>query len=174
MKIIDKFNNIDADLSSIGLRRAEFPSYFCTPLNAVIFANLGVDGIHFCILPSKEDSTLENSPVYIVSPCMPEHYVEPIAASFAEFLSLVVTIKDAGAMECISYITKEAFYSYLKDIPVEKEEIIKVVNAIRENFVLEDIPNVYDYVKNIQQDLRFRRIKFSKEYYAMTGDKELI
>lgn len=171
MKIIDKFNGIKADLSYIGLRRDEFPSYFCTPLNSVIFASLGVDGIHFCILPSKDDSTLENSPVYIVSPCMPDHYVEPIADSFTEFLSLVLTTKDAGAMECISYMTKEAFNNYLKDIPVEEEETIQAVNAIKENFGLEGILDVYDYVRSIQRDIRFRKIKFSQEYYAITGEK---
>ena len=169
MKIIYKFYEIRTDLSYIGLHRGEFGSYFCTPLKAVIFASLGVDGIHFCILPYEEDKTLENSPVYVVSPCMPEHYVEPVAKNFADFLNLVMATKDAGAMECISYMTKESFINYLKDIPEGKEEIIKAIEGIKENFTLKDIPDVYDYVKSVQQDVILKEVKFSQEYYEVTG-----
>jgi hypothetical protein len=174
MEMICKFQEIRTDLSYIGLHRGEFRSYFCTPLKAVIFASLRVDGIHFCILPSEEDKTLENSPVYVISPCMPEHYVEPVAKNFADFLYLVVATKDAGVMECISYMSKEAFTNYLKDIPEQKEEIIKAIEGIRENFTLRDIPDVYDYVKSVQQDARLREVKFSQEYYEVTGEEEKI
>jgi lysophospholipase L1-like esterase len=172
MKITDKFQKIKTDLSSIGLRRGEFVNYFCTPLNSVIFADLGVDGIHFCIIPVNEDESLENSPVYVVSPCMTEHYIEPVAENFSDFLSLVAITKDAGAMECISYITKEAFINYLKDIPGEREEIIQATRALIENFTLKDIEDVYDYVRSVQRNVRLSNIKFSSEYYEVTGEVE--
>jgi hypothetical protein len=162
------------DLSHIGLRRGEFANYFCTPLNAVIFADLGVDGIHYCIIPSNEDKTLENSTIYVVSPCMMEHYVEPVAESFSDFLSVVAITKDAGAMECISYMSKEAFTNYLKDIPEERKEIVQAIEALRENFALKDIPDVYDYVKNVQQNVSLHKVKFSSEYYEITGEDEAI
>lgn len=174
MKIIGKFQEIKTDLSYIGLNRGELGSYFCTPLGAIIFASLGVDGIHFCILPSEGDKSLENSPVYVISPCMSEHYIEPVAKNFTDFLNLVMITKDAGAMECISYMTKEAFINYLKDIPEEREEVIKAIGSIKENFTSKDIPDVYDYVKSIQQDVRLRKVKFSQEYYEVTGEEEII
>jgi hypothetical protein len=170
MKITDKFQKIKADLSPVGLRRGEFVNYFCTPLKSLIFADLGVDGIHFCVIPSKKDKTLESSPIYVVSPSMSDHYVEPIAENFYDFISIVVTIKDAGALECVSYCSEEKFINYLKDIPNESSEITQAITALKENFDIKDIPNVYEYVKKIQQNTALKKVKFSPEYYDVTGE----
>jgi hypothetical protein len=172
MNITDKFQEIKEDLSHIGLRRGEFVNYFCTPLDAVIFADLGVDGIYFCIIPLQYDKTLENSPIYVISPFMSEHYVEPIAENFTYFLSLIAVTKDASAMECISYMTKESFNNYLKNVPETREEIVQAIRALKEKFSLKDIPDVYDYVKNVQKNERWRKVKFTQEYYEVIGEKE--
>lgn len=104
MQIIDRFINIETDLSPIGLiRNKDYGGYFCTPKNAVVFANIGCDGIHFCIIPYENDLTLERSPVYVISPMMPDHSVEAVAEKFYDFLSLVVSVQDATFLECISY-----------------------------------------------------------------------
>jgi len=70
--------------------------YFCTPVDAEVIGWLGVDGIHFCFIPS-----ISSDMVFVVSP-MPcgEHYVEPIARSFQDFLSLVLFCKDDLLSTC--------------------------------------------------------------------------
>lgn len=172
MRITDEFQKIKTDLSYIGLCRGTFEKYFCTPLNSIIFAGLGVDGIHFCIIPSKEDKTLENSPVYVVSPLMPGHYTEPVAENFTDFLSLVIITKDAATMESISYMDKETFDNYLQDISGENKETIEAIRVLKETFNLKDIPDVYHYVKSVQQNIEFRKIKFSPEYYELIDESE--
>ncbi len=53
--------------------------------------------------------------VFAVSP-MPcgEHYVEPIARNFQEFLSLVLFCKGVSPLEQISYIDEGQFSEMLK------------------------------------------------------------
>ncbi len=75
MTSLDKLYKIEKDLSVIGLiLTRDFPPYSCTPQNSTVFAHLGTDGIHFCIANTGDQ--IDNSPVYVVSPDMPRHYVE--------------------------------------------------------------------------------------------------
>jgi len=170
MRITDKFANISTDLLQIGLiRNKKYERYFCTPKNAVTFTCLGVDGIHFCILPNKNDITLENSPVYVVSPMMPDHYVEIVAENFYAFISLVVSVKDAGALECISYMDNESFSKYLKNIPQDTPEIKKAIIVLLESFSIKNINDIYNYVKQLQEKTDLSKIKYTKEYYELIG-----
>jgi len=162
--------NIATDLSPIGLiRNKDYGGYFCTPKSAVVFANLGVDGIHFCILPDEKDLTLENSPVYVVSPMTPDHYVEVVAENFNDFLSLVVSVKDAGALECISFVEKEGFLEHLQDIPQGNPEVEKAITALSKSFSVKSIVDVYDYVKQTQAKTDFTKIQYTDEYYELIG-----
>ncbi|WP_010243753.1 hypothetical protein [Acetivibrio cellulolyticus] len=105
MTLLDKLFEIKEDLEAIGLiMTRDFESYFCTPLQAVIFAHSGTDGIHYCIV--KNDKELHESPVYIVSPSMSDNYVELVGRNLVDFLSLVVKCKDAVTLECISYTSE--------------------------------------------------------------------
>jgi hypothetical protein len=171
MRITDKFKYIKTDLSPIGLIKKDTKryKYFCTPKNAVVFAGIGVDGIHFCILPDENDKTLENSPVYVVSPMMPDHYVEPVAENFYNFISLVVLLKDAGALEYISYADRAGFSKYLQDVPCDKQEIIKAVTALSDAFPVKNINDAYGYVKQLQSRTDLPKIEYTEEYYELTG-----
>jgi hypothetical protein len=175
MRVTNKFANITADLSSVGLcRHKDCGGYFCTPKNAVSFAHLGVDGIHFCVIPEDNDLTLEHSPVYVVSPMMPDHYVEVVAENFYDFISLVIEVKDAGALEYISYSTKEKFIEYIQEVnnTYNKSKVNEVIASLSEMFhgKLKKINDVYDYVKQIQVKTDLTKIQYTEEYYELIGN----
>lgn len=169
-KTTEVFLEIKADLSDIGLIRDQsFPHYFCTPLNAIIFAGTGVDGIHFCIIPNENDWTLERSPVYVVSPMMPDHYVEAIAENFNDFISMVVSIKDAPLLECISYSARDRFLEEIQRTANDNVEIETAISALTGTFSTKMVDDVYDCVRQVQAKMELRKLQFSEEYYEFTG-----
>lgn len=141
-------------------------TYFCTPVGAEVIGWLGVDGIHFCFIPS-----ISSDMVFAVSP-MPcgEHYVEPIAHNFQEFLSLVLYCKSAGPLEQICWISKEQFSELLKS---EEESDWSAKDAaldiLRTEFGIEVQSNAYQYVKSLQVNFDYSTIPFSEEYYDTLG-----
>lgn len=141
-------------------------AYFCTPVGAEVIGWVGVDGIHFCFIPS-----ISSGMVFAVSP-MPcgEHYVEPIARNFQEFLSLVIFCKGASPLEQICYIDEGQFSELLKseeenDWPARDGAL----NTLRKEFGIEAQSNAYQYVKSLQADFDYSTIPYSEEYYNTLG-----
>ena len=170
MTSLDKLYKIEKDLSVIGLiLTRDFPPYFCTPLNATVFAYLGTDGIHFCI--ANSDERIENSPVYVVSPGMPEHYVELVGRNLIDFLRLVVTCKDASALEYISYASEDKFIEHIRRINselIENPEINKAVedaiSILKTVFELQVINDIYNHVKDTRKNPIYHvNLTFPKE-----------
>lgn len=96
--LFHRFRDLPFSKDAIGLGWSDSDvTYFCTPVGSEAIGWLGVDGIHFCFIPS-----ISSDMVFAVSP-MPcgEHHVEPIARSFQEFLSLVLFCKGASPLELI-------------------------------------------------------------------------
>lgn len=85
--------------------------YYCTPENADTFARLGVDGIHFCIVPCDGCSE-DTRPVMVVSPGSEEE-VYTIAKDITDFLNILVSIKSAGAIEIAATQDRDTFQRYL-------------------------------------------------------------
>lgn len=158
MTSLDKLYKIEKDLSVIGLILSkDFPPYFCSPLNATIFAHFGTEGIHFCI--ANGDDGIENSPVYVVSPVMPGHYVELVGRNLIDFLRLDITCKDASALEYISYASEDKFNEHLGKINIgllqnpefnkAVEDAIRILKAV---FELEVINDIYNHVKDTRKN----------------------
>ena len=120
-KIFQKFRSLDFPKDTIGLEwSGEDVAYFCTPVGAEIIGWLGVDGIHFCFIPS-----INSDMIFVVSP-MPcgDHYVEPVAYNFQDFLSLVLFCKSANLIEQISWMNERQFLELLKSenkLSIQKE-----------------------------------------------------
>lgn len=176
MGILDRIYEVENELNALGLMRTkDFPDYFCTPLNAVIFAHLGIDGIHYCIIKGEND--IENSPVYVVSPMMPEHYVELVGRNLTDFLSLVISCKDASALEYISYASKNKFEKYIDEIGNQQlddsdygKQVEKAVNVLQKAFGLQNIDDVYCHVNETKSNPIYHlKLAFSKEYYDIIG-----
>ena len=140
--------------------------YFCTPSGAEIIGWLGVDGIHFCFIPS-----LNSDMVFAVSP-MPcsEHYVVPIARTFEEFLALLLFCKDASLLESISYVTETRFHESVKEIAEYSSSAEdSAVDTLRLDIGIEPSPNAYESVKSLQADFDYTLIPFTDEYFYLTG-----
>ena len=108
---MSRFYGMDLDLASIGLERPdEDMVYFCTPEGAEPAGSLGVDGIHFVLLPGDER-------VFCVDPAMgePGRYVLPVAEDFRQFLSFVLFCGDANPISQIWWTEEEQFRDFLKE-----------------------------------------------------------
>ena len=128
--------------------------YDCTPENAYVFAGTGVDGIHFCIVPGKGYEDIELSPVYVVSPMMPDHLVELAASNFQDFIDVLAACKDAAALEYVGYSGEEAFNKFLGKIGRELEEspdfnekVSEALQKLQAAFGLRGIDNVYQHIR---------------------------
>ena len=169
--LLKMFREMDFDGSVIGLQWCgDDEIYFCTPVGAQIIGYLGVDGIHFCTIPS-----LQTDMIFAVSP-MPcgENNVVPIARNFKDFLSLILACRDTSPLEQISWMNEAQFEELLK---LDAETIIEgkddALQTIRSCFDIEPCPNPYLYVKSIQKDYDYSLIPFSDEYYDVTGTERL-
>lgn len=112
MLIINEFLNEKAALESFSLYQENLTRYYCTPNECKIFGRLGSGGIHFCVYSQKLD---DNVPIIAVSPeaiCK----VAPIACNTKEFIRLVLTSKDIGAIECAMHGNKNIYNQYIKTL----------------------------------------------------------
>jgi len=178
MLVTEKFSKIPTDLlAPLGLIKTNKGGYLCTPVNAVTFATIGVDGIHFCIIPEINDLTRECSPVYVISPMMFDNEVNIVAKNFYDFISLVIKIKDASRLECISYFNYLPEGSFLEGTQNEEPdesyeaEVNAAIAALSEAFHgnLREINDVYAYVKKLQAETDLSTIQYSDEYYEVNS-----
>ncbi|MEL7654481.1 MAG: hypothetical protein AAGU75_01085 [Bacillota bacterium] len=138
--------------------------YFCTPLNAQMLGWLGVDGIHFCFIPS-----ISSEMVFVVSP-MPcsDYYVQPIARRFNDFLSLLLFCRDATLLESVSYTDEIHF---LEQVQIEKNidypKLERTLKQIQTAYGIEENTETYDYVRRLQAEFDYGEIPFSEKYYEI-------
>ena len=60
--------------------------YWCTPKSAIIFACMGVDGVHYAILPGP-DGVTEASPVLHISPMDSDEPYSLLGHTFVDYLA---------------------------------------------------------------------------------------
>lgn len=100
-------------------------AYDVTPRGARLFGRAGVDGIHFCFVRGFGDM------VFAVSPMNGEdEAVHPVAASFAEFLALLVACADSAALEQAWEWDEATFNAFLRDNP-PTDEALRVIDQLR-------------------------------------------
>lgn len=158
---LEKLNKIINELNHLGIVKYNNDNrYFCTPQEANIFAGLGVNGIHSCIIPRSCCENIEQSPVYVISPMMPDHYVELVASSLQDFIDILVACKDAAALEYISYSGEEAFNTLLFEIdrclvesPDYNEKVKETTKKLQSIFGVRAIDNIYQHVQTTRSNL---------------------
>lgn len=127
--------------------------YLNTPLDAVIFGWAGADGIHYAFLTDfGQVSSLEEACIVRVSPMDFDDPVELVAASFYDFLRLMVT--PGPAFEVFSARTTRAYYDdYFKRYPEDTSEPPEdAAIRLREAFGLEPVPDVFEYMSSLRQN----------------------
>ena len=165
------YNSEKRSFFNLGLRYespAKAGRYFCTPKKAEIFASLGVDGIHFCTIPSFGELVFA-----VVPEAADGRYAFPVANDMAEFFSLVASLSGAGLIDQIPSMTKETFERQLStenahlpaSVTAELEELVKLFDVKP----LEGSP--YDYVMKLYTAFDYSEIPFTDQYYETLGIK---
>ncbi|NLK22188.1 MAG: hypothetical protein GX308_09000 [Epulopiscium sp.] len=102
--------------------------------------------------------------VFAVSPMnTPRKYVHPLANSFSDFLCLLLACGDTAALEQAHGWHQKEFDTFLEDNPVTKEQMA-VLNIIREKLYLEPMEHPFTYIKQLQAEFDYSKIKFTKDY----------
>lgn len=163
----EAFCKLNIDRAAIGLGKSEYDvEYFCTPVGAEVIGYEGVDGIHYCFIPEYGDVVFAVNPM----PAVDEH-VYPLAKNFEDFLSLIITCNSTAAVEqIIGWDNKEIFDKYVQ--PCEDEygfERQIIFKEIKDTFDLDWIEDPYGYVRELQKDFDYSKIKYSEEYYDILG-----
>lgn len=163
----------ETDWEAVGLLDLGAPQepYFCTPVDAQPLARLGVDGVHFVLLPG-------DARVFCVDPAMGEHgtYVLPVAADLRELLAFVLFCRDASPLSQIWWLTEERFRQLLAEDAAatwpgceaffaRKEAALA---AIAGTFALA-AADPFAKVKAMQAAFDPAVLRFSDEYYDVLG-----
>jgi hypothetical protein len=131
---VDAFSALDAnsrllDGDYVVIPPSKSSGYESTPKNALTFAEMGVDGVHFAVL-TRNGSVRDDSPVVQVSP-MDSEDVHLMAESFLEFLAvgcgvsmqqidLVFAAERAGGHALVPFVTdhfqRSRFFSEEREV----------------------------------------------------------
>lgn len=168
MNSYTKFKKSNLDTTCIGLiQSSDNTPYFCTPKGSTIIGWEGVDGVHYCMIPGFDDM------VFCVTPMDgAANYVYPIAASFQDFLSLLLACGTTSVLAQISSMLNVDTYISLTSMEPTTSEQQLLLNELAHHFSLSPMSHPYDYVKALQKDFDYASIPFSKEYYE-TSNEEL-
>lgn len=168
--IFEKFNELNLDTSPIGLCIEKQEGYFCTPLGARVF---GWDnGIHYCFIRDFDEI------VFCVNPetCC-DHFVYPVAKNFTDFLRLLLTLKTTNTIQQVIWMNRTEFEEFINS-PCEieyagSETVSAILSTIRERLELIPMENAFEYIKELQKNFPYHKIKFAKEFYDATGRPEI-
>ncbi len=168
---LSRFFSLNLNFSAIGLEPSSGSDYFCTPVDAEEFARLGVDGIHFILLPGDER-------VFCVDPEMGEigTYVLPVAEDFRSFLSYLLSCGDANVLSQIHWMNEEQYQTLLREdreqtwpgceaVFADKERALQTIAA---QFGLSPT-DPFRRVKALQKAFDPAALRFSDEYYDVLG-----
>ena len=159
MTMYQKFRELNIRHSAIGLEQSDTDvTYYCTPKDAEIIGWAGVDGIHYCTIPEFGEM------IFAVSPMNFGDCVHPIARSFEDLLSLLLSCGSMDALEQCYAWDEDQFKAFLIDCPATEEQQA-VLDALRTEFGLEPIEDAFSYVKELQAEFDLSRIPYTEEYY---------
>jgi hypothetical protein len=118
-----------------------------------------VDGIHYCFVRGF------GGMVFAVSPMnTPGNYVHPVARDFVDFLRLLLACGDVAALEQVYCWDQAQFDAFLQNNPLTSDQQV-VLDAIRERLLLVPMEQPFDYVKELQSEFDYSRIKYTEDYY---------
>jgi len=173
--ILDKLFAMNLNLNTLMLDMTSYVSeydYDCLPIGALPFAAMGCDGVHYCIIKQDGDETLENSPVYHISPMdFSSGTVMWAAKNFSDFISITCIIKDAWALPSLANLKKEDFDENLETTEygqslMSDEEKMNIENDIcilKKNFPVVEISDLYSYINEAYSDIKNHAcVKFSE------------
>ena len=151
-------SGIASDPLGLTLCGTEVDPYFCTPRGARVFAEAGVDGIHYCFVRGFGEMVFAVSPM---NECGDQ--VHPLARDFRAFLELLLTCCSADALEQAHGWTRTDFEDYMEQQEPDPERTA-LVQQLQKRFRLHPIGDPYGYVKALQVEFDYDSIPYTKEY----------
>lgn len=159
-KYYNKFLGKNIDLAPLGIARQENNDpYFCTPRGASIIGWAGVDGIHYCFVRGFGEMVFAVMPMDIAP-----DYVKPLAASFEDFLRLLLACKDASFLEQAWNCPVEKFYETLESC-VPDPSACNTLDQIRETMHLTPMEKPWEYMKKLQDAFDYSKLKYTEDFY---------
>ena len=110
----------------------------------------------------------------MVFACNPEscaaQNVYPLAATFEDFIRLILVCGTANPVEQIVWMDKNKFEKHMaSEAKILTNEQKNAVQQLQRAFDLSPMENPFEYVKGIQKDFDGSKIQYSDEYYEVTG-----
>ena len=167
MTTYEKYKSAGINLARAGFEeRGEHIPYFCTPQGAKILGCPGVDGIHFCFVDGFDEMVFAISPMNC-----PGEYVHIVAESFADFLSLIMACGDTAAIEQAWQWDEERFYKFLAEYP-PTDEAKSAFAQLENKLGITPMAKPYEYMMALQKSFDYSELKFTEEYYDLTGETQ--
>jgi hypothetical protein len=155
-----KFQKLNIDTSIIGLARSESESrYFCTPKGAKVIGWAGADGIHYAFVHGFGETVFAISPMNTSG-----NYVHPVARNFRDFLRLLLACGDAAALEQAHLWNQTQFDTFFNANPLTAEQR-EILDVVRDKLRLVPMAQPFAYIKALQAEFDYSRIKYTKDYY---------
>lgn len=139
--------------------------YFCTPKGAWIFGSLGVDGVHYCTIPSLGDG------VYVVNPSpADDRYVLPVAADLADFCGLVTAMRGCNLLDQMTGWDRATFEAALAEMPsAEEAHRAEEIAYLREISGCEPVADPWGAVHALSDGFDDTVIPRTAAYYETLG-----
>lgn len=141
-----------------GLRLTEdFPHYLVTPLDVISFGDIGTDGIHYGFLTDfGRVQDLEEAFIVLIAPMDFGDQHKIVAKNFREFLNLAWTTGNAIDVANFKLVkTEDDYAQMLSDFKESHKEMGDdyrretghVLKRIREEFDVQPIESIYEYIE---------------------------
>ena len=145
--IYEKYMALPIDKGLLCLENGDITEpYFCYPVNA---KPIGFEGcILYCFLPEYGEMVFACNP----ESCADQN-VYPLAATFEDFIRLILACGTANPVEQIVWMDKNKFEEHMasEEKTLTDEQKVAVQQLQRELSLL-PIENPFEYVKSIQKD----------------------
>ena len=162
--IYEKYMALPIDKGLLCLEYGDIADpYFCYPVNA---KPIGFEGcILYCFLPEYGEMVFACNP----ESCADQN-VYPLAATFEDFIRLILVCGTANPVEQIVWMDKNKFEEHMaSEAKILTNEQKNAVQQLQRAFGLSPMENPFEYVKGIQKDFDGSKIQYSDEYYEVTG-----
>ena len=162
--IYEKFMSLPIDKGLLCLEHGDITTpYFCYPVNA---KPIGFEGcILYCFLPEYGEMVFACNP----ESCADQN-VYPLAATFKDFIRLILACGTVNPVEQIVWMDKNKFEEHMaSEAKILTNEQKIAVQQLQRELSLLPMENPFEYVKEIQKNFDGSKIQYSDEYYEVAG-----
>lgn len=162
--VFEKYKSLPINGELICLEPQEsIVPFFCYPTNA---EPIGFEGcIMYCFIDGYDEMVFASNPESCV-----DQNVYPLAASFSDFMRLILACGSANPVEQIIWMDKEQFEQHMyEEQKVRSAQQECLLSLLERELNLTPMENPFEYVKALQANFDGGRIQYNDEYYDVLG-----